>query len=79
MNMRTEYEDTCEITELKTGKTITGEIIRFLPGKVLDATINRAVKVTLVWNEKHKVYQGSMAGLELQTVGPTARTYRSHR
>lgn len=79
MSTHTEYEDTCQITELKSGKTVTGEILRFTPGRIIEATINRAAKVTLIWNAQHKVYIGSMAGLEFQSPGPTARTYRTRR
>jgi len=75
----TRYEDTCEIVGIKTGATVTGEIISFHEGDSIVATINRAAKVTLRWNEHANLYVGSLGGVEFSSKGPKSWTYRTHR
>jgi hypothetical protein len=75
---QTDYEDACEITNVKSGKVVTGEILKFRPGQSIIATIHRQVKVTLVWQANVGLYIGNMAGMEFQSPGPKAYTYRTH-
>ena len=76
---RVRYEDTCEITGIKTGMKATGEILTFVPKIKIIATINRAAKVTLNWREHAKLYIGSMAGVEFSSPGPKETLYRTTR
>ncbi len=76
---QTDYEDVCEITNVKSGKTVTGEILRFRPSQSIIATIHRSVKVTLVWQPSVNLYIGNMAGMEFQSPGPKSHTYRTNR
>jgi len=68
--MRIEYADTCEIHNTDRDKTMTVEVLDFLPQKKLVVSVQRSVKVTLSYNEYHKVYIGSMAGMEFTSHGP---------
>ena len=75
----TRFEDTCEVTGIKNGITVTGEILKFREKDVIVATINRSAKVTLRWNEHAECYVGSLGGVEFESSGPKAHTYRTHR
>lgn len=73
------YEDTCEISSIKTGISTMGEILTFKPKELIIATINRSAKVTLRWKEHADLYIGSMGGVEFSSPGPIEQTYRTHR
>ncbi|MGI9259879.1 MAG: hypothetical protein ACR2QQ_13675 [Gammaproteobacteria bacterium] len=75
----TRYEDTCEIVGVKNGIGVTGEILTFKEHEVIIATINRSVKVKLLWNEHAEQYVGSVGGVEFQSVGPKGHAYRTTR
>jgi len=68
--MRVEYADTCQIFNTDREKVMTVDVLDFRPEKKLVVSVERSVKVTLVYNEFHKVYIGSMAGMEFTSVGP---------
>ena len=65
-----EFEQTCTITCTENGKTVTGEILTFVPKKRLVVSINRAVKVTLHYVPNHAIYVGDMAQREFTSKGP---------
>ena len=75
----TRFEDTCEIVGVKNGIAVPGEILTFREHEVIVATINRSVKVKLLWNEHAELYVGSVGGVEFQSEGPKAHTYRTTR
>lgn len=75
----TRYADTCEIIGLKNDVSVVGEIITFREKDVIVATINRAAKVTLHWQDHTAEYIGSLGGVEFRSPGPQATTYRTHR
>ena len=79
MNTRTQFADTCEISSVKTGVTVTGEILNFNEKDIIIATINRSAKVTLRWKEHANLYVGSLGGVEFSSPGPEAYTYRTSR
>lgn len=79
MNKRVEYEDVCDVTNIKTGVTVQGEIINFRHKEFVTVTINRAVKLHLQWEPTVNVYIGRMAGMEFQSKGPKGQTFRTGR
>ncbi len=79
MTQYTQFDDVCDVTCISNDVTELGEILTFREEEFISLTIRRSVKLRLNWNEKAKVYIGSMAGLEFQSNGPSAYTYRSHR
>jgi hypothetical protein len=68
--MKVEYADTCVIHNTDRGKNMTVEILDFRPENKLVVSVERSVKVTLEYNKYHKVYIGSMAGMEFTSNGP---------
>lgn len=79
MNKVTEFEDTCQITNVKSGMTVDAELINFKEKEMLIATINRQVKVHLHWDERAGKYMGSYAGMEFLSDGPRSYTFRTSR
>lgn len=75
----TRFEDTCEITGIMNGQTVTGEILTFREKDLIIATIQRSAKVTLRWQPHANAYVGSLGGVEFQSDGPIAHTYRTRR
>lgn len=75
----TRFEDTCEITGVKTGASVVGEILTFRENELIIATIQRSAKVTLHWDDKVELYIGSLGGVEFQSPGPKSHTYRTTR
>ena len=76
---QTRYEDTCEIIGVKNEISVLGEILQFREHDVIIATINRAAKVTLHWQENVEHYVGSVGGVEFRSTGPKSHTYRTTR
>lgn len=73
MNARhTYFEETCEITSIENGVTVTGEILHFREHDSITAMINRSARVTLRWNERANVYVGAFGGVEFESPGPKA-------
>lgn len=79
MTQHTQFDDVCDVTCISNGLTEKGEILSFREEEFISLTIRRAIKLRLNWNKQAGVYIGSMAGLEFQSDGPNAYTYRSHR
>lgn len=74
-----QFDDVCDVTCISNDVTEKGEILTFREEEFISLTIRRAIKLRLNWNKKAGVYIGSMAGLEFQSDGPNAYTYRTHR
>ena len=80
MNSRyRQFEDTCEITGIESGVTVTGEILQFKEHDVLTAVINKSARVTLRWNDRANVYVGAFGGVEFESHGPRAVAGRGGR
>jgi hypothetical protein len=75
----TRFDDTCEITGIKNGISVVGEILKFREKELIIATIERSAKVTLHWEDRAQLYVGSLGGVEFQSTGPKSHTYRTHR
>lgn len=79
---RTEYADTCELHNTDHDRTITAEVLKFVPEKILEVSVQRSVKIVLRWQITPSgagLYVGSMAGREFTSDGPESVTYRLSR
>ena len=81
---RTEYADTVTLHNTDTGKDLPAEVLSFNPGKRLEVSIQRSIRVILMWtvNPSDKTrgfYVGSIHGKEFITDGPEEVTYRLNR
>jgi len=63
-----DYEDTCKVTCVDNGTTVEAEIMSFKKGEFLTVSIQRSVKLTLVFNKY--VYEGNMGKLTFVSNGP---------
>jgi len=79
MNQHVQFDDVCDVTCISNDKTELGEILEFREKQYISLTIRRSVKLNLRWNESVELYIGNMAGLEFQSEGPSAYSYRSSR
>lgn len=80
MKQRITYKDTAEITNVDSGKKLTGEILDFKPAYMLVVSIERQVKVTLRYNTGKKLYVGNVGSLEFTSPGPKERiTYQGRK
>jgi len=75
--IKTRYEDTCEVRQSTSSKSVIGEVMAFTEKKYLTVTINRSVKLQMQWNGK--VYEGHMAGMEFISDGPKISKYQEGR
>lgn len=72
--IKTTYEDTCVLHNTDRNENIEAEVLEYRPGTLLSVSIRRQIKMTLLYNQRGKVYVGSMAGYEFTTPGPKERT-----
>jgi|SaaInlStandDraft_4_1057021.scaffolds.fasta_scaffold52723_2 hypothetical protein len=64
------YAETCELHCTDKDQSIDSEVLNFHPGKYLDVSVNRELKIQLKYNKHHDLYIGAKAGLEFTTIGP---------
>ena len=76
-NIKTRYENTCEIKQANSGKTVTAEIMDFNEGRNLTVVLNKSVKLLMNWNGR--LYEGSMAGIDFVSDGPRGQRYTEGR
>jgi len=68
MNQR--IGDTCEVTCIDNGKIMTADILDFKEKNICQVSINKAIKLTMHYDEWSEDYIGRSAGLEFKTSGP---------
>lgn len=78
MNMRpaTQYEHTVTVTCTDNDNSTTAEILSFVPGQRLIVSLNRAVRLEMVYNSKNQLYMAHQSGLEFISKGPKANETR---
>ena len=76
-NTKTRYENTCEIKQANSGKTVTAEIMDFNEGRNLTVVLNKSVKLLMNWNGR--LYEGRMAGIDFVSDGPRGQRYTEGR
>ena len=77
--MRTEYEDRCAIHNTDHDKTVEVAVMDFKPQSKLTVSVQNSVKLVLTYDEKHKIYVGSQAGMEFTSQGPRGYTVKDGR
>lgn len=78
-NMDTVYDDTCVLHCTDNDTEVTAEVMDFRPEHYLKCSIKRQIAIQLSYNAQHKVYIGSMGGLEFTTAGPKGREVKNTR
>jgi hypothetical protein len=76
-NIKTRFENTCEIKQANSGKTVTAEVMDFNEGRNLTVVLNKSVKLLMNWNGR--AYEGRMAGIDFISNGPKGQKYSEGR
>jgi hypothetical protein len=76
-NVKTRFENTCEVTQESTGRKVQAEIMAFNEGRNLTVVMNKSVKLLMNWNGR--CYEGRMAGLDFISNGPKGQKYTEGR
>ena len=64
------YEQTVTVTCSDNGKSQTAEVIRFSPGSNLIVSLNRSIRMEMIYNPRNKLYIANQCGLEFVSSGP---------
>ena len=64
------YEQTTSVLCSDNDKTIQVDVIAFVPGKKLTVSINRSIKMEMMYQERNKLYIANQTGLEFVSKGP---------
>lgn len=76
-NIKIRFENTCEVKQESTGRTVQAEVMAFNEGRNLTVVMNKSVKLLMNWNGR--VYEGRMAGLDFISDGPKGQKYTEGR
>jgi hypothetical protein len=64
------YEQTTLVLCSDNDKTIQADVLAFVPGKKLTVSINRSIKMEMMYQERNKLYIANQTGLEFVSKGP---------
>lgn len=64
------YDQTVTVTCSDNGKSQTAEIIKFQEGVRLVVSLNRNIRMELIYNTRNKLYITNQGGLEFVSSGP---------
>ena len=67
---RPSYESTVIVTCSDNGKTSTAEVLTFMEEQRLVVSLNRQIKMEMVYNPRNKLYVANQTGLEFVSSGP---------
>lgn len=76
-NVKVRFDNTCEVTQDGTGKSVVAEVMSFNEGRNLTVVMNKSVKLNMSWNGR--VYEGRMAGMDFTSTGPKGHKYTESR
>lgn len=77
MTTKIRYDDTCDVTQESTKRTVKAEVMDFNEGRNLTVVMNKSVKLLMSWNGR--VYEGRMAGMDFVSNGPRGQKYTEGR
>ena len=76
-NIKIRYDNTCEVKQETSGKTVIAEVMAFNEGRNLTVVMNKSVRLNMSWNGR--VYEGRMAGMDFISNGPKGHKYTEGR
>jgi len=77
MTIKIRYDETCDVTQESTKRTVKAEVMNFNEGRNLTVVMNKSVKLLMNWNGR--VYEGRMAGMDFVSNGPRGQKYTEGR
>jgi len=66
------YKDTCTVHCTDKDKDLSADVLSFKPGKSLIVVVSQELRITMSYVPKHKIYVGTLSGLEFTTKGPAS-------
>lgn len=67
---QTNYTDKIPVYCSDTDKTVMAEVLEFKPRQFLNVAVERSIRLTMKYDNKHDQYVGIMAKLEFTAKGP---------
>ena len=64
------YEQTVTVTCSDNGKSQTADLISFSPTQRLVVSLNRSIRMEMIYNPRNKLYIANQSGLEFVCSGP---------
>jgi hypothetical protein len=64
------FESTVTVTCSDNGKSSVSEVINFIEKNILIVSLNRSIRLELIFNPRNGLYVGNQAGLEFVSKGP---------
>ena len=64
------HSSTSLVTCSDNGKSMTAEVISFTPNQRLVVSIERSIKMEMIFNSKTQLYMAKQSGLEFVSRGP---------
>jgi hypothetical protein len=75
--MTKQYGDKCEVLCENNNNSVTAEVLDFKEKKWLSVSLNRSLKLNLVWN--NYIYEGRKGGMSFTSLGPKIITTKDRR
>lgn len=76
MRPQIQYESTTTVTCSDNGNSSTAEVLSFVPEQRLIVSLNRTVRLEMVYNKKNKLYMARQSGLEFASSGPKGNEFK---
>jgi len=73
------HKPTTTVTCSDNGKSMVTEVISFVPKKKLIVSIERSIKMEMVYDTKRNLYMAKQSGLEFASSGPETINIRPLR
>lgn len=70
MRARMMYEQTAIVTCTDNGKSSTAEVLNFNEGRVLIVSLDRSIRLEMIYNPRNNFYTANKTGLEFISKGP---------
>lgn len=64
------YKPTTQVTCSDNGKSVTAQVISFVPEQRLVISLENSIRVEMIYNPNLKLYMTKMSGLEFASNGP---------
>ena len=64
------HEQTVTVTCSDNGKSQTADLISFYPSQRLIVSLNKSIRMEMIYNTRNKLYIANQSGLEFVSSGP---------
>jgi hypothetical protein len=79
MRSRLQHEQTVVISCSDNGKSKTADVLTFQPNQKLIVSLDKSIKMEMMYNTRNKLYIANQSGLEFVSSGPKITEYKEIR